>query len=260
MSDYASIVILTLNAPKRLLDDISKQTYRNLEVIIADKPGIVNAMNIALSQAKGNIFIRIDDDVSLPMTWLEELIKPFQDKNVAGATGPTFVPYFMRENRDSINALSEPNWFLRWMFDNNLYAPAKIYKCGAVSYGSNFYEYIDCLGDYQIDHLEGTNWAMRTDLIRKVGGFDLKFDGVAEWFDDDVVFKVKKLGYKLVYNPRAYLWHLLDKGKHFEDRFEGFGRIKNWLRFHLRHSRFHYKKVVWLLLMIAYFTKRKICK
>ena len=93
---------------------------------------------------------------------------------------------------------------------------------------------------------------MRTHLVRRVGGFDPKFDGVAEWFDTDVEQKIKKLGYGLVYNDRAYLWHLLEKGKNYNERFQMFGRIKNWLRYHIRHSKFHPKMLIWLTMMIGY--------
>ena len=94
---------------------------------------------------------------------------------------------------------------------------------------------------------------MRTDLIRKVGGFDPKFDGVSEWFDTDVEFKIKKLGYKLYYSRLAIVWHLLGIGDHYQARFEGLGRIKNWIRFHWRHSKFHPKMLVFLFVWILYF-------
>jgi len=246
-----SIVILTLNEPKKVLIDLQNQSYKNFEVILAKEKGIVTAMNIALKKAKGEIFVRVDDDVFLPANWLKELIKPFQDPLVAGVTGPTFVPTVKRQYRDSIRMAENPNWFLRWLFDNDPYKCAGIYKCGSVSYGSNYQEHTS---DYPFnpDHLEGTNWAMRTELIRSTGGFDPKFDGVAEWFDTDVERKIVCQGFKLYYNPKAYMYHILAKGTHFNERFEMFGRIKNWLRFHYRHSKFHPKMLVWLLLMIGY--------
>jgi hypothetical protein len=114
---------------------------------------------------------------------------------------------------------------------------------------------------YEIDHLEGTNWAMRTELIRFVGGFDPKFDGVAEWFDADVEQKILRIGFRLEYNINAFLWHLLEKGEQYNDRFDGLGRIKNWLRFHFRHSKFHYKKIVFLIVWSCYFIARRFrCK
>jgi GT2 family glycosyltransferase len=249
-----TIVVLSQNPPQILEEKLKEQTYKDFEVIYAKEKGIVNAMNIALKKAQGDIFVRIDDDVILPPMWLEELVKPFSDKNIAGVTAPTIIPEHLFDNRDSIRISYNPGAFLKWMFDDRPFARAKIYNCGSVSYGSNFRDKMEY--NYDIDHLEGTNWAMRTELIRKVGGFDPKFDGVAEWFDDDVVFKIKKLGYRLCYAPKAYLYHIISKGEHYEDRFEGWGRIKNWLRFHLRHSKFHYKKVIWLFLMTGYFLTR----
>jgi GT2 family glycosyltransferase len=255
MGPFVSVIILTMGEPKRVLDCLKAQTYQNFEVIIASEKGIVNAMNKALERAKGEIFVRIDDDVEMPSRWLERLIEPFRDPIVGGVTGPTYVPIGRRENRDSIRIANNPNWFLRWMFDNRSFAPAAIYKCGSVSYDSNYMEKFmnqETGYTFEADHLEGTNWAMRTHLIRLVGGFDMAFDGVAEWFDTDVEQKIKKLGNKLRYNPSAYLYHLLEKSENFYERQEIFGRIENWLRFHRRHSKFHYKKIIWLTMMIGY--------
>lgn len=306
-----SLVILSENPPQSLLDDINNQTYRDFEVIIAKEKGIVRAMNNALDKAKGDIFVRIDDDVKLPEFWLEEIVKSFEWKadfspgavnyyyEVAGVTGPTLVPSELQDNRDSIKFAKKlmANRFFRWLMDGSPEAPAKIFNCGAVSYGSNFAHCIEDGKKYEIDHLEGTNWAMRTHLIKAVGGFDPKFDGVAEWYDDDVVFKIKKMLYraapkfklnpkdpsllknrkvrdffkyatdevsstleikcKLIYNQRAYVFHLINHGSHYDERFEWASRIKNWLRFHWRHSKFHYKKIIWLALMIGYYLTRR---
>ena len=255
---YASVVICTMGAPTRVLECLKKQTFKDFEVIIASEKGIVNAMNKALERAKGEIFIRVDDDVDLPERWLYELMKPFSEPIVAGGTGPTYVPIDRRKNRDSIKIWQNPGWFLRWLTGCSKFNPAGIYKCGMVSYDSNYAERFDNhLPEFEPDHLEGTNWAMRTDLIRKVGGYDPKFDGVCEWFDTDVEQKIKKLGYVLRYNPKAYLWHLLDFTEHYNDRFDGWGRIKNWLRFHKRHSKFHPKMVVFLIIWIGYFLSKK---
>ena len=256
----ASIVILSKNPPQALIEQLKAQTFQDFEIVYAKERGILFAMNLALDHARGDIFIRIDDDVKLPPHWLENLMKPFDDPDVCGATGPTFVPKERRNNRDSIRYAENPHWFLKWLYDNGKFMPAGIYKCGCVSYDSNYEErfkenYIPF--SYEPDHLEGTNWAMRTELIRKVGGFDKKFDGVCEWFDDDVTFKIKKLGYRLAYRADAYLYHLLEKGGHYSERFEGWGRIKNFLRFHIRHGTFHPKMALYLLVWWGYFVCKK---
>ena len=259
-----SLIILGKSIPKKLKTCLNNQTYRDFEVILAPEEGIVNAMNIALAKAKGDIFVRIDTDVTLSKHWLEELVKPFNNPTVTGVTGVTFVNKELRANRDSIRVMENPPRFFRWIFDGRPYARAKIYNCGSVSYGSNYKELME--DNYDIDHLEGTNWAMRTELIRAVGGFDPKFDGVAEWFDTDCMMKIlklpcnsiKKVYAKLVYNPNAVMYHLLDKHTmNFEKRKEGWSRVRNWLRFHWRHSKFHYKKVIWFLFLVIYTIKNR---
>ena len=255
---YASVVICTIGHPAGVLEDLKKQTFQGFEVIIASEKGIVNAMNLALERARGEIFIRVDDDVEIPEKWLENLITPFlSNPMIAGVTGPTFVPKVRRECRDSIKFAENPGWFLRWLYDNGDFNPGGIRKCGCPSYDSNFEERFWSCDTFKPDHLEGTNWAMRTQLIRMVGGFDPKFDGVAEWYDTDVEAKIKKLGYHLLYNPKAYLYHMLEKGPQYHDRFEGWGRIKNFLRYHIRHGKFHYKIVVYLAVLIVYFMWRR---
>jgi GT2 family glycosyltransferase len=257
LAALVSVVIPSLDHPSHAIKCLEYQTFQDFEIILAPEKGIVQAMNIALEKAKGEIFVRIDDDVDLPMQWLEELIKPFSNTDVVGVTGPTYVPIARRVHRDSIRLAENPNWFLKWMFDGGDLRPAGIYKCGSVSYDSNYQEKIKDYVNigYQPDHLEGTNWAMRTHLIKQVGGFDEAFDGVCEWFDTDVEQKILKLrpyDNKLVYNPKAFLWHLLEKGDHFNERFEMLGRIENWLRFHWRHSKLHPKMLVWLTMMLGY--------
>lgn len=256
----ASVVICTMGTPTRVLECLKKQTFQDFEVIIASEKGIVNAMNCALARAKGEFFIRVDDDVDIPEQWLKEILRPFYDPVFAGVTGPTFVPIERRKNRDSITIWEHPNIFLKWLTGCSKLNLGGIYKCGMVSYDSNYKERFHpgaLNGSFMWmddpDHLEGTNWAMRTELIRHVLGFDPKFDGVAEWFDTDVEQKIKKLGYRLYYNPKAYLYHLLEKGEHYNDRFDGIGRIKNWLRFHIRHSKFHWKMIIFLIVWIGYF-------
>jgi glycosyltransferase involved in cell wall biosynthesis len=257
-----SVVILTQDPPSNLLTELRRnQTFQDFEIIIASADGIVNAMNDALKRSKGEIFVRIDDDVSLPDKWLEELIKPFKDLSVVGVTGPTYIPLGNQKNRDSIKYAKRlfKNKFFRWLMDGRPEAPAKIFKCGAVSYGSNYLACIDKNKNYEIDHLEGTNWAVRTKGIQAVGGFDPAFNGVAEWYDDDVIFKIKERysWARLVYNPKAYLFHLPGRDHHYYKRREWLSRIANWLRFHWRHTGFHYKKVIWLCLMIGYYLTKK---
>jgi len=256
MDPFVSLVTLGDKICPQLASDLKYQTYQNFEFLLASEEGIVAAMNCVLEKAKGEIIVRIDEDVRVNRDWLEHLLKPFEDPNVCAVTCPTYVPVGLRKNRDSLRIAENPNWFFRWMWEFRPYLPARIYPSGAVSYGSSFEEKME--KDYNVNGFDGACWAMRTELIRKVGGFDPLFGGVAEWFDNDALYRIFKTdpSLRLAYAHDAVLWHLVSTDtKNFSNRTNGWSRIGNWLRFHRRHSKWHYKKGIWLLFLTAYALK-----
>jgi len=54
--------------------------------------GIPYARNLALSHAKGDIIVFLDDDCIIHDRWLDNLLAPFQDKTVVGVQGGVSVP------------------------------------------------------------------------------------------------------------------------------------------------------------------------
>lgn len=265
-----SVVVPTLGSVKHIQDMLKEQSYPGpVELIASKQKGFANAMSAALALATGDIFVRIDDDVSLPPRWLEELVLPFRYPEVVGVTGPTYIPKEYRQNRDSIVfALKYRNhWLMRWLMGDVL-RPAGIAPCGAVTYGSNFEEVpLFCHSSihnpyyHEIEHLEGTNWAVRTALLKEVG-FDRAFGGYSEWVDDDALYKILKKGGRLFYNPNAFMYHLPAAREMYQHDFGN--RLKfigNFLRFHWRH---HVKGVstlkmfVYILLILGYFIRRKL--
>lgn len=54
--------------------------------------GIAYARNIALENATGNIIVFIDDDCEIRENWLNNLLKPFEDKAVIAVQGGVTVP------------------------------------------------------------------------------------------------------------------------------------------------------------------------
>ncbi len=104
-----SIFIPTSNRAKslqRVLTSLTKQSYKKFEVLIVDykstdtivqvignfrnslhrieyikqvERGLTKAANLALSHAKGEIFIRTDDDVIMKPYWLETIYKTFKE-------------------------------------------------------------------------------------------------------------------------------------------------------------------------------------
>jgi GT2 family glycosyltransferase len=79
--------------------------------------------------------------------------------------------------------------------------------------------------------------AVRTDLLKKVGGFDTSYVGLGEFHEPDVSFKIRDLGFKILFDPRAAVMHLVSEGGYFSDRPDSYGRAVNLVNFYARHIR-----------------------
>lgn len=257
---------------KKVLDSLLTQTYKKFEVIIVDyksndetpsiieqfqkrleltiihqkEKGLVNAANLALKKAKGDIFIRIDDDVVTSPNWLEAIHETFHsDRKVGGVTGPTVIPPKYARNRDLFvfeNKFKKGNIFWKvigtlyfgYFMEGNPRRVSQWYDSGAFSLGSNFPEALK-QPLQEVTNLEACNWAVRTKLLKKVNGFDEIYGGVGEYHEADAAFKIKDLGYKLIFNPTAYLNHRPSQDGFFKDRPASYSRMINFVVFYMRH-------------------------
>lgn len=91
-----------------------------------------------------------------------------------------------------------------------------------------------------VDYLEACNMAIRRSLIEEAGGFDLNFRGTSEWCEVDLAFRIKRIGYQLVFNPKAVLYHHVSRTGVFKDRVNAKERMENFLRYYFKN-----KKTIW---------------
>jgi len=69
--------------------------------------------------------------------------------------------------------------------------------------------------DYRIevDHVYGCNMSFRRNILVDIGGFSLDYSGNAYFEETDLSIRVRKQGYKLVFDPTALVIHLMaDEG------------------------------------------------
>jgi len=257
-----------------VLNDLRSQTYKDFEVVIMDggsndgseelcnsykkdldirfyvqqKPGIVAAMNEALGYCRGDVFTRTDDDVALSGEWLNEIVNAFKAyPDAGGITGPTIIPPERRQNRDltSFNEqLAKPKGIFWKVFkvvyhdffmEGKPFAVSRFYRCGAFSLGSNYESALTIPGIIEVDYLESCNYSLKIDLIKRIGSFDERYGGISEYFEADAVYRIKRLGYKMYFNPKAAIRHLVDKGGNFKARSGTFGRAHNFILFYFRN-------------------------
>lgn len=270
-----SVLIPTLNRSeslKKCLDSLIHQKYKNFEVIVVDgsssdgtkeliddysnklpitfttqRGGLVPQQNKGLKIADGDVILRTDDDVIASPIWIREVAKTFNISDyVGGVTGPTIIPQERRRYRDLFyfqEKLKKGNIFyclvgkiyFDYFLEGKPFAVSKWFKSGAFSFGSNYQECLKLKEPIEVTHQEACNMATRKDLLEKVGGFDETFIGIGEFNEPDVSFKIRKLGYKIMFNPKARVDHLPSQEGFFRDRPNSYGRVLNFINFYFRH-------------------------
>lgn len=260
---------------KECLESLSTQIYKNFEVVIIDggstdettelarqyndklsiifvrqkRKGLVNAANEGWESSGGEIVVRTDDDIVASQEWVQEIVNTFHSSDsIGGVTGPTITPEKLKQFRDLFffqRKMKEGNIF--WKFVGKIYfnyflegkpfAVGKFFKSGAFSVGSNYTSCLNLKEPIEVDHHEACNMAVKRNLLEKIGGFDRIFRGVGDYNEPDVSFKIKKLGYKIIFNPKARVEHLPSKSGVYSARAISYWRILNFINFYFRHIR-----------------------
>jgi GT2 family glycosyltransferase len=202
-----SVVIITLCRPELygLLEELRKQeTSRDYEIILVaqnhfdearigpnhyrlieapQEKGIPYYRNLGMKHAKGEVVAYIDDD-EMPMDqkWLDNLVKPIFEAKEEVATSGTHIPTGEGFLADLISSLGFP---------------------GGGSIGFKNMWQVD--GDRYTDHICTGNFAIKKDVLEKVGGFDESLKHGAE--DTHLMVKIKENGIRVSYVEEATIHH-----------------------------------------------------
>ncbi|MDD2751786.1 MAG: glycosyltransferase [Candidatus Omnitrophica bacterium] len=256
----------------RVLDSLEAQTFKDFEVIVVDggstdktrelvssyaqklsvvftiqEGSLVSAENKGLKTAKGEIFIRTDDDIVATPEWLQEIFNTFQlGDNIGGATGPTIIPEERKELRDLFyfqKKLKDGNFLWRmvgniyfnYFLEGEAFTVSKWFRSGAFSLGSNYEQCRKLPGPLEVTNQEACNLAVRRQLLERINGFDYTFGGIGDYNEADVAFKIRKSGYKIMFNPKAAVWHIPSTDGFFKERASAYPRMMNFINFYFRH-------------------------
>jgi len=196
----ASVVVPAYNAEKSIgqcIKAVQAQSFKDFEIIVVDdgssdrtaeivkrfkgvkllqqqNAGPAKARNNGAKAAKGEIVVFTDSDCVPTMEWLEEMLKPFSDAIVVGVQGR------YKTKQGSLVAR-----FIQLEIEQRY---EKMLK----------HEFIDFIGSYAA--------AYRQKVFEGMNGFDTSFP-IASGEDTDLSFRIHKAGHRMVFNPKALVFH-----------------------------------------------------
>ena len=240
-----SIIIPTLDrneSLERCLQSIRSQTFQDFEVILVTEEGkLTELRNEGARRAKGDILVFIDDDVICDPGWLQSIVSTFRDGEIGGVSGPATITREFRRNRDIFSLRPFKFIYDKFFCEGRQHLPGHICKSGAWTTGA-----CESSCDYEgeVHFLEACNMAFNSDLFYALGGFDISYNGVGDWSEPDLSFRVRRAGYKLWFSRDAKLEHQPSKSGAFKKRrkdapnrmanYELFS--KRWIRPCLMHT------------------------
>lgn len=159
----------------------------NLRTVRVGVPGQVAALNAGLEHASGDIVAIIDDDTAPRREWLSIMERHFlQDPRLGGLGGRDWVHHDGRTEDGSERIVGKIQWFGRIIGNHHL--------------GTG--------GPREVDLLKGANMAYRRSAIKNIRFQSrLKGTGAQVYNDLDFSLRVKRAGWKLVYDPAVAVDH-----------------------------------------------------
>ncbi len=241
-----SIIILNWNGVKdtvECLESLKKITYPNCEVIVVDNGsegndvevlqekygdhihiiendknyGFIEGNNLTigwlLENSEPDYFLLLNNDTVVDKEFLTEMVKVAESDSQVGIAGSKTYFY------DDHNRLQ-----LAWIRIDMRKGQA--FHVGGKDFDKGQYESIT-----EVDCVQGSCFLIKRRVIERVGLLDK--DYFAYWDEEDYCLRARRAGYKVVYVPKARIWHkVLSSSK----------RISGFFQYYVTRNRFLFMK------------------
>ena len=165
----------------------------------------------AAKRARGKYLLFLNNDTKVHKEWLTYLLKLIENDEKVGMVGSKLIyPDGLLQEAGGI------------VWSNG--------ECLNYGRGSNSdypeYNYVK-----EVDYISGTSIIIRKSLWEKIGGFDKRF--IPAYYEDtDLAFELRKLGYKVMYQPLSVVEHYegISNGKELISGIKKY-QVKNKIKF-----------------------------
>ena len=181
---------------KEVVDNLNQAYNDQIRYFYDSRPGLHIGRHLGAQYAKGEILLYGDDDIIASPEWVEEIYRCYSDDKV-GAAGGKILPKFETK---------PPEW-LR-IFSGDL---RNLGYLSLLDLGDEFLE-------INSNKIYGCNLSIRKDLLFQLGGFhpDAMPEALIKYRGDGetaLMNKVVAAGYKTIYNPKAYVYHVISSNR-----------------------------------------------
>lgn len=209
-----------------------EKTHTHIKKIFNHKNvGFAKANNMAIKKAKGRYILLLNSDTEVERSTIKHMIHFMDERqDIAVSTCKLVL-----EN-GSIDPACHRGFPTPWTALTYLTKLERLFPKSRVFSGYHqWYKDLDTIHD--VDCISGAFFFIRKDVIDTVGYLDEDFFMYAE--DIDWSYRIKKHGYRIVYNPNCSVLHKKKKsGRDHKDRDM---RIRTQIHFHTYNKLFYTK-------------------
>lgn len=152
------------------------------EVVIGADDNFARSLDAGIRASQGELVALTDDDAEAPADWLAKLVKPFDDRSIAGVGGRDVQP----DKSADQTIVGKVTWYGKIIGNHHL-------GIGAAR---------------SVDVLKGVNCCFRGELVRRIG-VDSRLRGIGNVMCTElsICFPLRRHGFRLIYDPDIIVRH-----------------------------------------------------